>query len=197
MSSIEVPAQSTITAPAAVDDPKAQTAAKVGREGKVIIRNIPFDLKDTHLKKDFGKYGTILDVNLPIKNENNLNRGFGFIEFSTKEEAKKLIDAMNGQKYKGRPIVVELSLPKGKYETKVTHIMANTNQTRQDIIQPKPVKEEKQAKEAVKVAKEAETKKIADDKIAAVAVAEGLKTKTQQRKDKKALKLLQKEQAEK
>lgn len=116
------------------DDQLQKNAAKVGREGKVIIRNIPFDLKDTHLQKDFAKYGTILSVNVPIKNENNLNRGFGFIEFSTKEEAKKVIDAMNGQKYKGRPIVIEHSLPKGKYETKLTNIMSNTKQTRQDIV---------------------------------------------------------------
>jgi RNA recognition motif-containing protein len=89
------------------------------KEGKVIIRNLPFDLRDTHLKKDFAKYGTIVDVNVPLKNENNLNRGFGFVEFSTKAEAEKMIADLNGKKYKGRVVVVEASAPSRKYEKRV------------------------------------------------------------------------------
>jgi RNA recognition motif-containing protein len=57
------------------------------KEGRIIIRNLPFDLKEIHLQKDFKKYGNLLQVNVPIKNENNLNRGFAFLEYSTKEEA--------------------------------------------------------------------------------------------------------------
>jgi len=37
-----------------------------------------------------------VSVNVPLKNETNTNRGFGFVEFSTKEEAMKAIIAMNG-----------------------------------------------------------------------------------------------------
>ena len=89
------------------------------KEGKIIIRNIPFDLKESHIKKDFTKYGTIKEINIPVKNENNLNRGFCFVEYATKDEAQKVVETLNGQKYKGRAVSVEMSAPSRKYEHRV------------------------------------------------------------------------------
>ena len=57
------------------------------RAGRIIVRNLQFDIKESHLNKEFGKYGTIVETNVPVKPENNLNRGFGFIEFDSKETA--------------------------------------------------------------------------------------------------------------
>ena len=51
---------------------------------------------------------------------------------------------MNGQKFKGRTVALEFSLPQGKYEKKVQHIVENTNQERQDVIVPKQLKEERE-----------------------------------------------------
>lgn len=45
-------------------------------------------MTEKHLRKEFGKFGNIVEVNVPMKNEEKgLNRGFGFIEFETKEIA--------------------------------------------------------------------------------------------------------------
>jgi RNA recognition motif-containing protein len=49
------------------------------------------------LNKQFAKFGPIVETNVPVKPENNLNRGFGFIEFDSKETAQKAIDAMNNK----------------------------------------------------------------------------------------------------
>ncbi len=54
---------------------------------------------------------------------------------------------MNGTTFKGRPLTVEFSLPKASYETKVQHVLDNTNQTKQDVIKPKSVKLEEKKKE--------------------------------------------------
>lgn len=128
-------------------------------EGRIIIRNIPFDLKESHIQKDFAKFGKIIQVNVPLKNENNLNRGFAFIEYDTKEIAQQAIDALNGKKYKGRAVVLQFSVPKNKYETRVEHILENTKQTRQDVVQPKQIKEEKEQKLKEKEEKKEEIKK--------------------------------------
>jgi nucleolar protein 4 len=112
----------------------------LNREGRIIIRNIPFDIKENHLKKEFLKFGQIANISVPLKNETNLNRGFAFIEFENKEDAEKAVKTLNGNKYKGRHVEVEFSLPKNKYETKITHIMENTNMTRKDIVLPKSAK---------------------------------------------------------
>lgn len=71
------------------------------------------------MQKEFGKYGTIVEANVPVKPENNLNRGFGFIEFDSKESAQKAIDAMHNKKWKGRTLALEFSVPKGSYESRI------------------------------------------------------------------------------
>lgn len=47
---------------------------------------------------------------------------------------------MHNKKFKGRLLTVEFSLPKNSYETKVQHVIDNTNQTKQDVIKPKSIK---------------------------------------------------------
>jgi RNA recognition motif-containing protein len=67
-----------------------------------------------------------VNVNVPLNNTNNQSRGFGFVEFTTKEHAAEAIKALNGQMFKGRALTVEFSMPKLKYEKKISNIMENT-----------------------------------------------------------------------
>jgi len=76
-------------------------------------------MREKHLQKSFGKFGKITNIEVPLNNTNNQNRGFGFIEFSGKGEAQAAITAMNASTFKGRPITVEFSIQKQSYETKV------------------------------------------------------------------------------
>lgn len=41
---------------------------------------------------------------------------------------------MNGQKFKGRDLAVEFSMPKLKYDKKIANIMENTNMDKQASI---------------------------------------------------------------
>jgi len=85
------------------------------KPGRLIIRNLQYDIKKKHLQLSFNKFGQIVDINVPLNNENNLNRGYGFVEFKTKEEARKAIDGMNGKTYKGRVIAVDHSVSQRQY----------------------------------------------------------------------------------
>lgn len=69
--------------------------AQKARAGRVIVRNLQFDMKEKHMRSYFEKYGKIIEVNLPIKPETGLNRGFGFVEFENKEQAQKAISAVS------------------------------------------------------------------------------------------------------
>ena len=95
------------------------------KQGRLIIRNLQYDIKEKHLIKNFAKYGQIIDVNVPLNQENNLNKGFGFVEFKTKEEAQKAIQQMNAKNYKGRLISVDFALSKQKYDNRVSKMNAN------------------------------------------------------------------------
>ena len=64
---------------------------------------------------------------MPLNQATNQNRGFGFVEFATRKEAVDAIEAMNGQKFKGRPLTVELSVSKANYEKRVTNIMEHNS----------------------------------------------------------------------
>ena len=93
------------------------------KAGRLIVRNLGFDLREKHLKGLFSKFGEIVNVNVPLKNDNNLNRGFGFVEFKDKDMAAAAMKEMNGEKFKGREITVEFSMPKLKYDKKIENIM--------------------------------------------------------------------------
>lgn len=135
------------------------------RQGRIIVRNLIFDMREKHLQKAFSKFGKIESIDVPLNMVNNQNRGFGFIEFSSKGEAQAAITAMHASTFKGRPLTVEFSLPKSSYEVKVQHVIDNTNQTKQDVIKPKTVKLEEKKKAEQDVEKEkAEAEKAGKDK---------------------------------
>jgi len=117
------------------------------KPGRLIIRNLQFDIKEKHLKQTFAKFGNILDVSVPLNPENNLNKGFGFVEFKTRDEARKAIEGMNAKQYKGRTVAVDFALSKKKYNRKID-----------EIIEKNPIKQK-----GKKDAEEKKGKKAAED----------------------------------
>lgn len=122
--------------------PKKDKGMFQDKEGRLIIRNLQFDIKQKHLKQTFSKFGNIIDVSVPLNPENNLNKGFGFVEFKAREDARKAIEALNGKNYKGRMIAVDFAMSKRQYNRKID-----------DIIEKNPIKNKKKLKEAEAKAK--------------------------------------------
>jgi len=71
----------------------------------LFIYNLPADTTNDSLKSMFSKFGTITSANA-ILDFNGSCRGYGFVNFSTKEEADKAIREMNGLVVKNRPLKV-------------------------------------------------------------------------------------------
>ena len=143
-------------------------------------------MREKHVQNAFKKYGTILEVSVPLDLTKNQNRGFAFVEFENREQGTKAIEAMNGAKFKGRNLTVEFSVPKADYEKRIDNIVANTNTEKKDAIQPISIK-------AGVRKTEAEEKKAKADE----AEVEAGKTKTQLRKDKRAKQEKEKDAEEK
>jgi len=68
------------------------------------VSNIPFRFRDPDLRAMFGKYGSILDVEI-IFNERG-SKGFGFVTFGSAAEADKAREALNGTVVEGRKVEV-------------------------------------------------------------------------------------------
>ncbi|XP_041110535.1 RNA-binding protein 28 [Polyodon spathula] len=103
-------------------DPKEQkpkTLKKSKMKGRLIIRNLSFKCSEDDLKQEFSKYGAVLEVQIPLKEDGRM-KGFGFIQFKNILEAGKALSAMNLKEIKGRQVAVDWAIPKDKFVTTQT-----------------------------------------------------------------------------
>lgn len=91
-------------------DPKAASKAH-----RLIIRNLPFSIKQTVMVKAFSEYGRVVELTMPMKNMKE-GRGFAFVQMASREEAAKLMEAFNGKELAGRMIVLDWAVNKTTFE---------------------------------------------------------------------------------
>ncbi|KAL1272492.1 hypothetical protein QQF64_028354 [Cirrhinus molitorella] len=86
---------------------KKQTARKQ-TTSKILVRNIPFQASAKELRELFCTFGELKTVRLPKKGIGGGHRGFGFIDFLTKQDAKKAFTALcHSTHLYGRRLVLE------------------------------------------------------------------------------------------
>lgn len=78
---------------------------------KVFIGNLDYSVKSDDLREHFSEAGEIVDAVVISDKQTGRSRGFGFVEFSSEDEAKKAIDLFNGKEFKGRELVVNEAKP--------------------------------------------------------------------------------------
>lgn len=83
---------------------------------KLYVGNLTFDTTEEDLKELFGKIGAVQSVTLIKDRDSGRSKGFGFVEMTNDEEAKKAIEQMNSTDFKGRSIKVSEAKPLEKRE---------------------------------------------------------------------------------
>jgi len=73
---------------------------------KIFCGSLPFNLEETELKEFFEEYGEVTSTVIITDKFSGRSKGFGFIEMSDDEQAKKAIAELNGAEISGRTIVV-------------------------------------------------------------------------------------------
>lgn len=78
------------------------------------IKNLHDNIDDARLRQEFAQFGTIVSVKVMCdENEKSKNkgksRGFGFVCFSTPEEATRAVTQMNGTVLEGKPLYVAVA----------------------------------------------------------------------------------------
>lgn len=80
------------------------------KSSKILVRNVPFEASKREIKDLFQTFGQLKTARLPKKfgSSQNEHRGFGFVEFVTKEDAKRAFDSLSQSTHLyGRRLVLE------------------------------------------------------------------------------------------
>ena len=80
---------------------------------RLFVGNLSYDTNETGLRTVFGHAGTVSDVKIVMDRETGRPRGFGFVEMSSDEEARKAMEQLNGCDVDGRAITVNEAQEKG------------------------------------------------------------------------------------
>jgi RNA recognition motif-containing protein len=78
----------------------------------LFVGGLAYKVTDDDLNDFFATVGTVTSAKVIVDKYSNQSKGFGFVEMSTDEEAKKAIDELNGKELEGRPIAVSEARPR-------------------------------------------------------------------------------------
>ena len=79
---------------------------------KVFVGNLAWAVDDNKLKEMFSEIGNVTSANVIVDRHSQRSKGFGFVEFSSDEEAAKAVSEMNGKEVEGRELKVNEAKPR-------------------------------------------------------------------------------------
>ncbi|XP_038169801.1 polyadenylate-binding protein 4-like isoform X4 [Arvicola amphibius] len=83
------------------------------------IKNLDDTIDDEKLRKEFSRFGSITSAKVML--EDGRSKGFGFVCFSSPEEATKAVTEMNGRIVGSKPLYVALAQRKEERRTHLTN----------------------------------------------------------------------------
>jgi RNA recognition motif-containing protein len=83
-------------------------------QSKLYIGNLAWEVTSGDLEDLFSAHGTVVSAVVIADRMSGKSRGFGFVEFETKEAAQAAIDELNDKDLKGRSIRVDFAQEKPK-----------------------------------------------------------------------------------
>ena len=78
---------------------------------KLYVGNLPYSFRDDDLQQAFSQHGTVTSAKVMMERDTGRSKGFGFVEMGSDAEAQTAINAMNGQQFGGRGLVVNEARP--------------------------------------------------------------------------------------
>jgi hypothetical protein len=78
---------------------------------KLYVGNLPYSFRDEDLQQAFAAHGSVSSAKVMMERDTGRSKGFGFVEMGSDAEAQTAINAMNGQQFGGRGLVVNEARP--------------------------------------------------------------------------------------
>lgn len=79
---------------------------------KLYVGNLDYGVVDDQLTELFTQAGKVESAVVITDQRSGRSKGFGFVEMSNEEEAKKAIEMFNGKEFQGRNMVVNEARPR-------------------------------------------------------------------------------------
>ena len=76
-------------------------------EKTCFVKGLNYDLRENQLKEDFSKYGNIVRLEVPMKNDKSRNNGYCFVQFETKNEADLFKEKLDKTIYMERTLEIQ------------------------------------------------------------------------------------------
>jgi RNA recognition motif-containing protein len=84
---------------------------------KLYVGNLNYNVVDNQLTELFAQAGTVVSAKVITDRATSRSKGFGFVEMSSDEEAKKAIELLNEKDFEGRKMIVNEARPqKPRYQ---------------------------------------------------------------------------------
>jgi len=78
---------------------------------KLYVGSISFNATEESLQDLFSSIGEVESVKIITDQDTGRSKGFGFVEMSSAEDAKKAIEQLNGTKFMERALIVNEARP--------------------------------------------------------------------------------------
>jgi RNA recognition motif-containing protein len=78
---------------------------------RLYVGNLPFSATDESLMQMFQQAGQVESARIVTDRDTGRNKGFGFVEMSTDQEAANAISKFNGSDFEGRTMTVNEARP--------------------------------------------------------------------------------------
>ncbi|KRY02478.1 Glycine-rich RNA-binding protein 3, mitochondrial, partial [Trichinella patagoniensis] len=82
--------------------PSIYQAVRMMSSSKLFVGGLSYGTDDQSLREAFSGYGEVLEARVIVDRETGRSRGFGFITFTSTEEASAAVTAMDGKELQGR-----------------------------------------------------------------------------------------------
>jgi RNA recognition motif-containing protein len=83
---------------------------------KLYVGSISFDATEESLRDLFSSIGEVESVKVITDRDTGRSKGFGFIEMSSEDDAKKAIEQLNGKTFMERVLIVNEARPQQQRE---------------------------------------------------------------------------------
>ncbi|XP_057950634.1 glycine-rich RNA-binding protein 3, mitochondrial-like isoform X2 [Malania oleifera] len=107
-------ASKKITSEFSGSNPSIFQAIRCMSSSKLFVGGLSYGTDDMSLREAFGKYGEVIEARVIVDRETGRSRGFGFVTFTSTDEASSAIQAVDGQDLHGRRVRVNYAMDRAR-----------------------------------------------------------------------------------